>query len=193
MAGKQAKFINPREVTQILDLIQKTRYPFRNEVMFLLSVKAGLRSKEICNLQWSMVTNASGELIDFLKMPDNATKGKSGRTIPLNSMLKSSIARLRTLGDSLPHEYLIKSERGHKMCADSVCLALKNIYLALRLDGCSSHSGRVTFINNAMCAITKAGGHVDDVRELAGHASLNTTMKYLRGNTEAKIKVVDMI
>ena len=47
MAGKQAKILSTREVGQIIAHIEKTRYPKRNMVMFLLSVKAGLRAKEI--------------------------------------------------------------------------------------------------------------------------------------------------
>ena len=38
----------------------KNRYPCRDQVMFLLSLKAGLRAKEIAALTWAMVTDAEG-------------------------------------------------------------------------------------------------------------------------------------
>ncbi len=59
MAGKQAKILSQREIGQVLAHVREGRYPDRNQVMFLLSVKAGLRAKEISCLTWSMVTDAS--------------------------------------------------------------------------------------------------------------------------------------
>ena len=47
MAGKQAKIFSGREILQVLNHLKATRYPLRDEVMFLLSIKAGLRAKEI--------------------------------------------------------------------------------------------------------------------------------------------------
>lgn len=42
------------------------------------------------------------------------------------------------------------------------------------MEGCSSHSGRRTFITNAAKMISQAGGTINDVRQLAGHSSLST-------------------
>ena len=42
--------------------LQQTRYPARNLAIFLLSIKAGLRAKEIASLTWDMVTDAEGNL-----------------------------------------------------------------------------------------------------------------------------------
>jgi integrase/recombinase XerD len=41
--------------------------------------------------------------------------------------------------------------------------------------------------------IVEAGGSLPDVQELAGHASLATTQRYIQGDTEAKRKVVALI
>jgi integrase/recombinase XerD len=62
-----------------------------------------------------------------------------------------------------------------------------------RFSGASSHSGRRTFITNAAKKIVEAGGSLRDVQELAGHASLATTQRYIQGDTEAKHKVVALI
>lgn len=45
--GKQAKILSKGQVDAVLGYLTKTRHPFRNRVIFLLSVKAGLRAKEI--------------------------------------------------------------------------------------------------------------------------------------------------
>jgi integrase len=60
MAGKQAKVLSEREVEDLLFFAETTRYPDRNRVIVVLSVKAGLRAGEIANLTWQMVVNPTG-------------------------------------------------------------------------------------------------------------------------------------
>jgi integrase/recombinase XerD len=57
----------------------------------------------------------------------------------------------------------------------------------------SSHSGRRTFVTCCAKNIVAAGGSLRDVQELAGHASLATTQRYIQaGDTAAKRRVVDL-
>jgi len=50
MQGKQAKIISPTQEGAMLGSLAATRYPVRAQVMFLLSIKAGLRAKEMASL-----------------------------------------------------------------------------------------------------------------------------------------------
>ena len=193
MAGKQAKVLSTREITQMLTHIKGTRYPQRNKVMLLLSVKAGLRAKEISNLTWSMLTDASGQVSDTLHLPDNSSKGKSGRIIPLNAQLKQALINLQQIVSPTPEQHVIASERATKMLPGAIAVWFGDVFKALRLDGCSSHSGRRTFITNAAKKIIEAGGSLRDVQQLAGHASLQMTQSYIEGDCEAKRRVVDLI
>ena len=79
------------------------------------------------------------------------------------------------------------------MDANSVVHWFQRLYSALGFDGCSSHSGRRTFVTNAAKKATLVGGSLRDVQELAGHASLQTTQRYIQGDTEAKRKLVNLI
>lgn len=58
--GKQAKILTKSQVEAVLGYLKSTRYPKRNRINFLLSVKARLRAKEIAFLTWKMITNADG-------------------------------------------------------------------------------------------------------------------------------------
>jgi hypothetical protein len=89
--GKQAKMLTPKQETAVLTYLQTLRYPVRDRVMFLLSIKAGLRAKEIACLTWSMVTDADGQVAEMLALPNRASKGRGGgRMIPLNLTLRAA-------------------------------------------------------------------------------------------------------
>ncbi|MBY0432077.1 MAG: site-specific integrase [Rhodospirillales bacterium] len=193
--GKQAKTLTDRQVALIARHLETTRNPLRNRVMLLLSVKAGLRAKEIASLTWGMVTDSSDDLADCMALPDVATKGRSGRLVPLNSDLKAVLKALQQerAGKALPDAAIIYSERGRRMSAASVVEWFCDLYRDLGFSGCSSHSGRRTFITKAARRIVEAGGSLRDVQELAGHSSLSTTQRYIEGDSEAKRRVVNMI
>ena len=59
------------------------------------------------------------------------------------------------------------------------------------LNGCSSHSGRRAFITNAAKKISSVGGSLRDVQMLAGHSSLAVTQRYIEGDGEARVKLIN--
>lgn len=67
------------------------------------------------------------------------------------------------------------------------------MYAELGFEGCSSHSGRRTFITNAARLISRTGGSLRDVQELAGHSALSTTERYIEGNRDAQRKLVRLL
>lgn len=191
--GKQAKMLSKKEISQVLDHIKNHRYPLRDKVLFLLAFKAGLRAKEISNLRWSMITDASGQVSDVISLPDNSTKGKSGRQIPLNEDLREALIDLHQSYSHSLDSYIIKSEHGPRMLPRSISHWFRIVFKSLRLDGCSSHSGRRTFITCAARRIVEVGGSLRDVQQLAGHKYLQVTQRYIEGDSEAKRKVVQLI
>jgi hypothetical protein len=50
MQGKQAKIVSPIQERAILGYLATTRSPVRDQVMVLLSMKAGLRAKAMASL-----------------------------------------------------------------------------------------------------------------------------------------------
>ena len=188
---KQAKTLSKSQIALTTSLLQQSRYPIRNHVIFLLSLKAGLRAKEIASLTWDMLTDAEGHLASAIHLRNGASKGNSGRIIPLNKDLRDALQRLQQERSTSP--YVITTERSEKTSAPMIINLFAAWYRAAGLRGCSSHSGRRTFITNAARKISTVGGSLRDIQMLAGHRALSTTQRYIEGDEEAQKRVVDLV
>jgi integrase/recombinase XerC len=69
----------------------------------------------------------------------------------------------------------------------------RQMYAELGMAGCSSHSGRRTFITRSARLLIKTGGSLRDVQELAGHRSLTTTERYIEGDRDAQRRLMRLI
>jgi integrase len=191
MAGRQAKILHEQQINDLLVFASTTRNPLRNKLIVLLSVKAGLRAGEIAGLTWDMVLDPTGEVGQTIELHDAVAKKNSGRRIPMNPMLQSTLTAWSLLTGGLGR--VIRSERGDAMTPASVVNWFALAYRAVGLAGCSSHSGRRTFITRAARLVHKAGGSLRDVQLLAGHRSIQTTQRYIDGDTDVQRKLVAMI
>jgi integrase/recombinase XerC len=194
--GKQAKILTDKQVRAVLAELDTRRYPLRDRVMFLLSIKSGMRAKEISSVTWAMITDAEGEIADVIALENRASKGKGGgRHIPIHPHLKAALIQLhRDRGDKArPDLPVIHSERDRGLSAAAVVVWFHRLYADLGMVGCSSHSGRRSFITRAARKISEVGGSLRDVQQLAGHASLGTTARYIEADQDAQRKVVALI
>ncbi len=191
MAGKQAKILFDHHIHALLAYAHQSRYPIRNRVIVLLSVKAGLRAGEIANLTWPIVVGPTGEILPAIELHDSAAKMRSGRRVPLHNDLRAALAQWREASDSL--HYVVGSERGGGLTPASIVNWFTIAYRDLGLAGCSSHSGRRTFITRAARLVHKAGGSLRDVQILAGHRSIQTTQRYIDGDTDVQRRLVALI
>jgi len=191
MLGKQAKIVSPDTLRRILDYTRQTRQPKRDAVIVLLSVKAGLRACEIAGLEWSMVMTDAGEIGDIIDIRNAIAKRGSGRRIPMHPSLQQALAELWPARTSDTH--IVASYRGGAMRPNSIVNWFVTMFAELELDGCSSHSGRRTFITTAAKNVYRAGGSLRDVQLLAGHQSIETTQRYIEGDTQSQRRLVSLL
>ena len=190
--GKQAKTLTKGQIDAMLAYLSTTRHPARNRLIFLLSAKTGLRAKEIARLTWWMTNDSQGEIGRTICLQDSASKGKSGRMIPLSNEVREALIEYRR---TVPHagQNVICTERSLATSPQAIVNLFHRWYRHLGFVGCSSHSGRRTFITNAARKISIVGGSLKDVQELAGHANLRTTQSYIEANPDAQVRVVGLV
>jgi integrase/recombinase XerD len=138
-----------------------------------------------------MVTDAEGHVSSAIHLRDGASKGRSGRIIPFNKDLRAALQRLQQ--ERSDSAYVITTERSEKTSPAVIINLFAGWYKTVGLKGCSSHSGRRTFITNAARKISTVGGSLRDVQMLAGHKALSTTQRYIEADVAAQKRVVDLV
>jgi integrase len=191
MLGKQAKVISPETLNRMLAYAAGTRQPHRDAVIVMLSVKAGLRACEIAGLEWSMVMTDKSKIGDTIDIRSAIAKKGSGRRIPMHPDLQQA---LRVHWRSRASDtYVVASNRGGPMRANSIVNWFVVLFHELNLTGCSSHSGRRTFVTAAAKNVHRAGGSLRDVQLLAGHQSIETTQRYIDGDTKSQRRLIRLL
>ncbi len=138
-----------------------------------------------------MVLGPQNEVAAAIELRDHAAKKGSGRHIAMHPDLRDALGHWRDV--TVIVGPVVRSERGRAMTPVSIVNWFSAAYQAIGLEGCSSHSGRRTFITRAARLVHKTGGSLRDVQLLAGHRSIQTTQRYIDGDTDAQRKLVSLI
>lgn len=193
MKRQPARVLEPADVRRLMTHVASHRHATRNQVMVLASFKAGLRACEISGLTWPMVLKSTAKISDRIVIPGSIAKYGSGRTIPMHNELKKALQQHhRSCGRPL-NGFVIRSERGGQLRPQSVVNWFGAVYREMGICGASSHSGRRTFVTTSARALSKVGGSLRDVQELAGHRALSTTERYIQGDRDAQRRLIAFI
>ena len=191
MPGKQAKVVTPPMLKRMLRHVSRSCFPERDRAIILLSVKAGLRACEIAGLDWSMVLDPQGRVSGTIHVRDIIAKKRGGRRIPTHPDLRRALDKLATCVEPLGP--VIRSYRGGHLKANSIVNWFVALFKELGFEGCSSHSGRRSFITVAARNVHRSGCSLREVQLLAGHRSIETNERYIDGDTCAQRKLVSYV
>ena len=196
--GKQSKTLNKTQIQMVRTFLRNQRNGLRDETIFLLSVKSGLRSKEISLLSWKMVSKSDETIDDYINLPNSSSKGNGGRIIPLHKDIKENLNLMleehrKLYGFDQNKSFIVRTERTPFTTSQTIVNMFQKWYGKLGLLGCSSHSGRRTFITETSKKISLVGGSLRDIQMMVGHQSLQTTQRYIEGDSESQKKVIDLI
>ena len=88
---------------------------------------------------------------------------------------------------------VVRTERSIKTSPQSIVNLFQRWYRDMNFIGCSSHSGRRTFITNLSKKLSIVGGTLRDVQGLVGHKNLQTTQRYIEIDTDCQRQLVNLI
>lgn len=177
----QAQLLSEPDIAKVEAYIdQHSNAPCSDRLKFRLSVYAGLRAAEITQLHISDVVLKDGSVSPYVQVSSRIAKGGRQRSIPMHGKIKSAVQ------DFIVHhpdiDFVSFSHRGSRPKKQSVTAVTNwfwELYSKVGLKGCSSHSGRRTFITNLAQAADGSTFTLRDVQELAGHSSLAITERYI--------------
>jgi len=178
---KRAKVLDTEPLERVFQYIDLTsRTPEINRLKVLLSFKAGLRVSEIAQLMLEDVTEADGRLGRYIRVPAGISKGGRGRDIPMHPDIARAIKAFRARYPDLDRFGITHVHSSIRIqSVNALTSWFHRLYELVGLTGCSSHSGRRTFITRLAQRANEYNNSLRDVQVLAGHARLDTTECYI--------------
>lgn len=177
---RQARTLDDNHIEGLIKHIRaESNSPLSDELKFLLSVYAGLRVAEIAGMTLDAVVDADDQIGRHIIVGRHIAKGGRQRVIPMHPRIREALIRFRKAHPDI--RFLAFSARHgvRRQNASAVKAWFLLLYRQVGLRGCSSHSGRRTFITRMARLVNLHGGSLRDVQLLAGHARLETTGGYI--------------
>ena len=197
----QARVLTERELRKVLSYCSTKPHAARNRAMLLCTHLAGMRVGEVAALRISNVLAADGTILEAMSLSASQTKGDKARTVLVPSKLREELKQYlqqRFKLDNLIAVTYTDMERAlfptqknpnRGFTANTLCQLLHKIYKDARMTGATSHSGRRTFITK----LADKGVGVRVLMAIAGHKSLNSTLKYIELNPTVMKAAVELV
>ena len=186
----QAKTLTNEELEQVLAYIADRSYALRNRVMLLTGMWSGMRVGEIASLTVGDVMNANGKVKSEVRLSAEQTKGRYPRTVFLPQKLRDELQHYLDMRQirSLEHPLFITAGR-KAFTANVLTQHFYWLFKGAGIDGASSHSMRRSFLTS----LAAKGIGVRVLASLAGHRSIQVTMKYIDASDDMKRNAVEMV
>lgn len=197
----QARVLTESEIKKVLKVISLRRHAARDRAIFLTGLYSGMRAKELSALRVCDVLTKESQVRDEIHLSSDQTKGKKGRTVILGKKARDEIksfllSRFKTkslepilLTDTTRPLFTTQKSSMRGFSANTLAGHFCQLMREANIDGGSSHSMRRSFITN----LADKGVSVRVLQELAGHANLQTTARYIAVNDAVMRKAVDLI
>ncbi len=175
----ELRAVSQQEITELLEVTSDQRY----RVAILLACDAGMRVGELRAVRWGDLNeiNRSICIAQAFDPSGNLGSPKSwkSRTVPMSDRLREEIGKLDRIGEMLitrkdgnPISYWAVNERIHALYEAAAIVKPPKVWHCLRHSFCTLLAG--------------SGTPVHIIKELAGHASIETTLRYMHTSEEAK-------
>lgn len=187
MAIKRAKILTESEIEQLIGVVSNSPIKESDRLKIYLTFYAGLRVSEVAKLRVDSMLNADGRIGTHINIFSDVGKNRRERTIPMHPIIKDALRDfLRRHPDE---EFVALPQRVQHMTPNNLTMWFWSLYKKAGLQGCSSHSGRRTFITNLARSANQYNSSLKDVQLIAGHSRLDSTEAYI----EPSDNVIDLV
>ena len=199
-AMAQAKTLNEKELNLLLLYIKTRKYAVRDRAMVLMTYWGGMRIGEVAATKIGDVLNADGTIKEEMRLTAAQTKGKHARTVVLAEKLRKELhAYLKTrftdkeliavTYSDYMNKPLFATQKREGFNANTACYHFHMLYKGCGLNGCSSHSGRRSYITS----LSARAVPLKVLMELVGHRQAQTTMRYIDVTSDMKRAAVNLV
>lgn len=186
----QARVLNPTELRRVLDYVATRRHSARNRASLLLTHYAGMRVAEVAALRINDVLNSDSTIKAEIRLMPNQTKGKHARTVYLNERMQKELAQyIKCLKIKDITKPLFYTQKREGFSANTLTQYFFFLYRKVGLTGCSSHSGRRSFLTG----LANKGTAIHILKSLAGHRNISTTASYLYSSPTQLKAAVELV
>jgi len=155
--------LTPQEVGKLLSACQSVRW----KALVALAVTTGMRLNEMLALRWDDVDFETGT-VWVRNRPGHLTKSRRNRSLVLVPAICETLRRVRRNG-----QFVFQTQAGQRW-RNNVQRGFGAVVKRADIPRCTLHDLRRTFISH----LAMAGVNEAVVKELAGHASISTTLRY---------------
>lgn len=182
---KRAKVLEDYEFLDLQRWLKShSRLPERDELIFLLSFKAGLRACEIAKLDIDALTTAGGQVNNVIVIDKASGKKSRARELPMHPNIADALIRFRKRYPAATFVALGNANPEDRMTANALTVYMWRVLRAAGFDKASSHSGRRTFGTKLARRANQFGNSLRDVQRYLGHARMETTETYVDMTSE---------
>lgn len=181
---KRAKTLEEFQFSELRKYIRSTsKTPERDDLMVLLSFRAGLRAAEIAKIDIDALTDAQGRVGNMVRIYSHVGKKGREREIPMHPHIADALIRFRRRYPDLTY-IAFSPVTGKRMTPNALTVWFWRLMRAAGFEGASSHSGRRTFCTTLGRRVNHFHNSLVDLQRLMGHVNLETTQGYLEPTEE---------
>ena len=159
-----------------------SRYAQRDVTMLQLTHYCGMHVGKVAALRIENVVDENYNVRTEILLAASITKSKRARRIFVPRQMHRQLQQyINTLSStSAPNTYLFSTQKQSHFTANTAAQHFQRLYAQAAITGATSHSGRRTYLTE----LAAKGVSVRVLAEMAGHASIQTTQRYIDVNDE---------
>ena len=150
----------------------------------------GLRVREVAATRIAGIVDEQRTVKAEIVLAAAVTKSKRARRIFVPKTMQQQLKRyVSELCQSRRDNYLFSTQKNSHFTANTATQHLQRLYARAGIVGATSHSGRRTWLTE----LSSKGVGVRVLAEMAGHASIQTTQRYIDVNDEQMRRAAELI